>query len=149
VCSSDLPAAALPPLPTGHQRRTSPCPLASLGYLLPLPGSHELDCGDCRDGVSSIMRKLIVSNFVTLDGYYDGKDKNLSDIFEYFHEDYHGDDTFDFYNTERMRAADTLLLSGRTSFLGNKTYWSSVPDDPNSTAIRREFAGLIRSIEKI
>lgn len=95
------------------------------------------------------MRKLIVSNFVTLDGYYDGKDKNLSDIFEYFHEDYHGDDTFDIYNTERMRAADTLLLSGRASFLGNRTYWSSVPDDPNSTAIRREFAGLIRSIEKI
>src|SRR5690606_42122306 len=71
--------------------------------------------------VSSIMRKLIVSNFVTLDGYYDGKDKNLSDIFEYFHEDYHGDDTFDFYNTERMRAADTLLLSGRTSFLDRKS----------------------------
>lgn len=95
------------------------------------------------------MRKLIVGNFVTLDGYYDGKDKNLSAIFEYFHEDYHGDETFDHYNTERMRAADTLLLSGRASFLGNKEYWSSVPNDPNSTAIRREFAGLIKAIDKI
>jgi dihydrofolate reductase len=95
------------------------------------------------------MRKLIVSNFVTLDGFYDGKDKRIKAIFDYYHEDYHGDDNFDFYNTERMRAADTLLLCGRTSFLGNKEYWSGVPHDPNATAIRREFAGLIKSIEKV
>jgi dihydrofolate reductase len=95
------------------------------------------------------MRKLIVSNFVTLDGYYDGKDKSIKSIFDYYHEDYQGDDNFDFYNTERMRAADTLLLSGRASFLGNKEYWTGVPNDPNATAIRREFAGLIGSIEKV
>jgi dihydrofolate reductase len=95
------------------------------------------------------MRKLIVSNLISLDGYYEGKDRNLNALFDYFHEDYAGDENFDHYNTERMRAADTLLLSGRTSFLGNKEYWSSVPDDPNSTVIRREFAGLIKSIEKI
>jgi len=95
------------------------------------------------------MRKLIVSNFVTLDGYYEGKDKDINSLFDYYHEDYTGDDHFDFYNTERMRAADTLLLSGRSSFLGNKEYWSGVLNDPNATAIRREFAGLIKSIEKI
>ena len=60
-----------------------------------------------------------------------------------------GDENFDHYNTERLRAADTLLLSGRTSFLGNKDYWSSVPNDPNATVIRREFAGLIKPIEKV
>jgi len=95
------------------------------------------------------MRKLIVSNFVTLDGYYEGQDKNISSVFDYYHEDYIGDDQFDYYNTERMRAADTLLLSGRSSFLGNKEYWSGVPNDPNSTPIRREFATLIRTIEKV
>ena len=95
------------------------------------------------------MRKLIVSNFVTLDGYYDDKDKSFNSLFDYYHEDYSGDDNFDHYNTERMRAADTLLLSGRTSFLGNKEYWSGVLNDPNATAIRREFAGLIQSIEKV
>src|SRR5690606_1605229 len=95
------------------------------------------------------MRKIVVSNFVTLDGYYDGKDKNLSAIFEYFHKDYHGDDAFDYYNTDRTYAADTLLLSGRASFLGNKEYWSSVLDNPDATAIRREFARLIRDVEKI
>lgn len=95
------------------------------------------------------MRKLIVSNFVTLDGFYEGKDKNIDSIFDYYHEDYHGDDNFDFYNTERMRAADTLLLSGCASFLGNKEYWSGVLTNPNATAIRREFAELIQSIEKV
>jgi len=95
------------------------------------------------------MRKLIVSNFVTLDGYYEGKDKSINSLFDYYHEDYSGDENFDFYNTERMRAADTLLLSGRTSFLGNKDYWSGVPNDPNATVIRREFARLIKSIEKV
>jgi dihydrofolate reductase len=95
------------------------------------------------------MRKLIVSNFVTLDGLYEGKDKNINSLYDYYHEDYHGDDSFDHYNTERMRAADTLLLSGRTSFLGNKEYWSGVLNNPNATLIRREFAGLIKSIEKV
>jgi dihydrofolate reductase len=95
------------------------------------------------------MRKLIVGNFVTLDGYYEGKGKSIEPIFDYYHEDYHGDENFDYYNTERMRAADTLLLSGRSSFLGNKEYWSGVLNDPNATTIRREFAGLIKAIEKI
>ena len=94
------------------------------------------------------MRKVIVSNFVTLDGYYD-KDNDFAELFKYQHPDYARDDKFDFYNTELMRAADTLLLSGRRSFLGNKEYWTSVPNDPNSTAIRREFADLISRIEKI
>ena len=95
------------------------------------------------------MRKLIVSNFVTLDGFYEDKDKSLNSLFDYYHEDYRGDQNFDYYNTERMRAADTLLLSGHTSFMGNKEYWSGVLTDPNATEIRREFAGLIRSIEKV
>jgi len=95
------------------------------------------------------MRKLIVSNLVTLDGYYEGKDRTVDSLFEYFPEDYSGDQHFDEYNTERLRAADTLLLSGRESFLGNKGYWTSVPDNPKATPIRREFANLIQHVEKI
>ena len=96
------------------------------------------------------MRKLIVGNLVTLDGYYEGKDRNLAALFDYFHEDYaRVDENFDRYNLERMLAADTLLISGRTAFLGNKEYWSSVLDDPNASVVRREFAGRIKSIDKI
>jgi dihydrofolate reductase len=95
------------------------------------------------------LRKLIVSNFVTVDGYYEAKDKTIDGLFEHYHEDYSGDQNFDYYNTERLLAADTLVLSGRTSFLGNKAYWTGVPNDPKATPIRREFAELIRRVDKV
>ena len=95
------------------------------------------------------MRKIIVCNMASLDGYYEGKDRSLNALFDYFHPDYSGDQTLDFYNAERLRAADTLILSGRTSFLGNKSYWIGVPEDPNATPIRREIAQLMKSIPKI
>ncbi len=95
------------------------------------------------------MRKLIVDNLVSLDGYYEGRGRSVDALFEHFHEDYAGDDRFDQYATERMRAADTLILSGRASFLGWKAYWSALPDDPSATEIRREYAALINPMEKI
>jgi dihydrofolate reductase len=95
------------------------------------------------------VRKLIVSNILSLDGYYEGKNKSLDALFDYFHEDYYGDQHLDLYQAERLRAADTLLLSGRTSFLGNKEYWVGVPNNPNATPIRREIAQLQTRIEKI
>ncbi len=94
------------------------------------------------------MRKLIVSNFVTLDGLYEGKDKNIVSLYDYYHEDYQGDNSFDFYNAELLRASDFLLLS-RNAFLGNREYWTAVPNDPQATDIRREIAGLFNSIEKL
>jgi dihydrofolate reductase len=94
------------------------------------------------------MRKLIVSNMVTLDGYYEGKDRNLGALFDYFHDDYSDDQTFDAYNLERWRAADTFLLSGRESFLGFKEFWTALPNKPNATAIRRETAALMNPMEK-
>ena len=98
------------------------------------------------------MRKLIVSNFQTLDGYYESASKTFDRFFDYFHEDYGENEAFDEYNTELLRGADTLLLSGRTSFLANKDYWVSYPntptDTPPGTAIRREFAALIAAAEK-
>jgi dihydrofolate reductase len=94
------------------------------------------------------MRKLIVSNFQTLDGYYESTDKTFDRFFDYFHEDYGANEAFDEYNTELLRGADTLLLSGRTSFLANKDYWTSYPDTPPCTAIRREYAALIAGTEK-
>jgi len=63
------------------------------------------------------MRKLIVSNIVSLDGYYEGPSKNVMDLFGYRFEAYPADESFDAYNAERLRAADTLLL-GHTSYQG-------------------------------
>jgi dihydrofolate reductase len=94
------------------------------------------------------MRKSIVSNLVTLDGYYEGKDKSVTSMFDYFHEDYSNDESFDFYNAERLRAADFLLLS-RSSFLSHKSFWPTVANDTDATAVRQEIAGLFNSVEKL
>jgi dihydrofolate reductase len=94
------------------------------------------------------MRKLIVSNLVTLDGYYEGKGKQIDSLFDYYHPDYAGDQNFDHYNAERMRAADFLLLS-RMAFLGNKEYWTGVITDPSATPVRQEIAQIMHSIPKI
>ena len=78
------------------------------------------------------MRKVIVDNFVTLDGLYESKDKTIHAFFDYYHKDYEGGNHFDSYNAELLRASDMLVLSGRTSFLGNKDYWTSVLHDPQA-----------------
>jgi dihydrofolate reductase len=94
------------------------------------------------------MRKLIVSNFLTLDGYYESADKTFDGLFDYFLEEYGGNVAFDEYNTELLRGSDTLILSGRASFTDNKDYWVSYADTPGGTAIRYEYAQLIRDTEK-
>jgi dihydrofolate reductase len=94
------------------------------------------------------MRKLIVSNFMTLDGYYEAANKTFDRFFDHWHKDYGANEAFDEYNTELLRGADTLILSGRTSFIANKDYWVSYADNPGGTAIRREYAELIRATEK-
>ncbi|MBA3426459.1 MAG: dihydrofolate reductase family protein [Rubrobacter sp.] len=93
------------------------------------------------------MRKLIVSNITSLDGYYEGPDKNVMALFDYRFEAYPTDESFDAYNAERLRAADTLLL-GRTSYDGFKSFWPSVADDPDARPIEREISRLNNAIDK-
>ena len=93
------------------------------------------------------MRKLVVSNAMSLDGYYEGQGKNVMVLFDY-RWDYPTDESFDAYNTERLRAADTLLL-GRVSYDGFKSFWPSVADDPNATPIQREISRLNNAIDKV
>jgi dihydrofolate reductase len=93
------------------------------------------------------MRKLIVTNMMTLDGYYEGPGKNVMDLFRY-RTDYPADEQFDIYNAERLHAADTLLL-GRKSFEGFMGYWPSVADDTTATPINREISRLNNAIQKV
>jgi dihydrofolate reductase len=93
------------------------------------------------------MRKLVVSNAMSLDGYYEGPGKNVMVLFDY-RWDYPTDESFDAYNAERLRAADTLLL-GRVSYDGFKSFWPSVVDDPNATPVQREISWLNNAIDKV
>jgi dihydrofolate reductase len=94
------------------------------------------------------MRKLIVCNAISLDGYYEGPDKNVMALFDYRWEAYPADQSFDAYNAERLRAADTLLL-GRISYVGFKGFWPPVADDPDATPFQREISRLDNAIDKV
>jgi dihydrofolate reductase len=86
------------------------------------------------------MRKLIVCNIVSLDGYYEGPGKDVMAL--------PFDEAFDEYNAVRLRAADIFLL-GRRSFEGFKSYWPSVADDPNVRRVEREISRLNTAIDKV
>jgi hypothetical protein len=43
---------------------------------------------------SRLMRKLIVCNFATLDGYYEDKNHEIGSLFKYYYEGYEGDNHF-------------------------------------------------------
>jgi dihydrofolate reductase len=86
------------------------------------------------------MRKLIVCNITSLDGYYEGPGKDVMAL--------PFDDAFSEYNVQRLRAADTLLL-GRTSFEGFRSYWPLVADDENARPVDREISRLNTAIEKV
>src|SRR6266487_5638016 len=88
------------------------------------------------------MRKLIVTNAMSLDGYYTGLDGNVM-VLEL-------DPVFDNYNAERLRAAGTLLL-GRRSFEGFKSFWPPVADDPDPkwSDAQREVSRRDNEIDKV
>jgi dihydrofolate reductase len=67
------------------------------------------------------MRKLIVANMMSVDGYFEGPGKNVMAL--------PIDGFFDEHNLERLRAADTLLL-GATTYMGMKGFWPAVADAP-------------------
>ena len=86
------------------------------------------------------MRKLIVANIVSVDGFYSGPNDDVMTM--------PFDTTFSDYNLERLRAADTVLL-GRRSFEGFRDYWPPIADDPDQPPVEREISRLDNVIEKV
>ncbi len=86
------------------------------------------------------MRKLIVCNIISVDGFYSGPNDDVM-VMPF-------DEPFSDYNAERLRAADTLLL-GRRSFEGFKSYWPTVADDPEAPPVEREISRLDNAIDKV
>lgn len=94
------------------------------------------------------MGRLIAANFMTIDGLYSGPGGDMMALFAHQHPDYAGNDDFDHYNVEMLENAGYLLLS-HTAFLGNKSYWTTVPGDPNASDIRKRYAELIANVPKL
>src|SRR3712207_4737022 len=92
------------------------------------------------------VRTVVVSNIVSLDGFYEGPGGDVMAL--------NMDAAFDAYNLERIRAAGTVLL-GRRSFEIFSAYWPTVagaPYDPTNRALsddNRELSRLYDPLPKV
>lgn len=84
------------------------------------------------------MRKLIVSNLISLDGYVSGPGGDVMAL--------PFDATFSDYNLELMQAADTLV-SGAATYRGFLSYWPPIADDPNQPEVERAISRRHRELE--
>jgi dihydrofolate reductase len=87
-----------------------------------------------------MMRKLIVSNLISLDGYASGPGGDVMAL--------PFDTTFSDYNLELMQAADTLV-SGATTYRGFVSYWPPVADDPAQPEVERAISRRHRELEHV
>jgi dihydrofolate reductase len=86
------------------------------------------------------MRKLIVSNLISLDGYASGPGGDVMAL--------PFDTTFSDYNFELMQAADTLV-SGATTYRGFVSYWPPVADDPAQSEVERAISRRHRDLDHL
>lgn len=86
------------------------------------------------------MRKLIVSNLISLDGYASGVGGDVMAL--------PFDTTFSDYNLELMQGADTLV-SGATTYRGFVSYWPPVGDDPAQPEVERAISRRHRELEHL
>jgi dihydrofolate reductase len=85
------------------------------------------------------MRKLIMWNVITLDGYFEGNQKwNLS-----FHNTIWGEE-LEKLSIEQLRSADYLVF-GRVTYEGMAAYWTKAEGE----TAEQEVAKLMNSIPKI
>ena len=86
------------------------------------------------------MRKLIVCNLISLDGYVAGEGGDVMVL--------PLDESFSAYNLIRLREADTLLL-GATTFRGFLSYWPEVEYDTGQSAVEREISTINNRMAKV
>jgi dihydrofolate reductase len=86
------------------------------------------------------MRKLIVSNLISLDGYASGPGGDVMAL--------PFDTTFSEYNLELMQAADTLV-SGATTYRGFLSYWPPIADDPDQPEVERAISRRHSELEHL
>lgn len=86
------------------------------------------------------MRKLIVCNLISLDGYVAGDEGDVMVL--------PLDKSFNAYNLTRLRDADTLLL-GANTYPGFVSYWPGVEQDPVQPDVLREISSINNRIAKV
>ncbi len=91
------------------------------------------------------MRKIIVYNVISLDGYHTGVGNDVSVMFPMM------GNVFNSYNAELLRGADVQLM-GRVSFELFQSFWPRVAENPTSeefTDSQREISQAGKSVKGI
>ena len=91
------------------------------------------------------MRKIIVYNVISLDGYHTGLGNDASVMFPMMGK------VFDAYNTELLGTADVQLM-GRVSFELFQSFWPRVAENPDSdewTDSQRDLSQAGKSVKGI
>jgi dihydrofolate reductase len=100
----------------------------------------------CREPTKeNEVRKVIVYNIISLDGYHTGLENDVSVMFPVM------GDVFDTYNAELLRLADVHLV-GRVSFELFQSFWPKVAENPTSeewTSSQRELSQAGKSASTI
>jgi dihydrofolate reductase len=86
------------------------------------------------------MKNLIVSNWISLDGYISGPNGALDWIL--------GDGRLAQYETELMQDVDTTLFGHRT-YEQLSQYWSAVPNSPQAMDWEKPYAQMINAAHHV
>ncbi|KAA0018976.1 dihydrofolate reductase family protein [Antrihabitans cavernicola] len=86
------------------------------------------------------MRNIVVSNIVSLDGFYEGPTNGVMDL--------PMDGAFDAYNLERIRAAGTVLLGANSYRLFNG-FWPAMAEHPDATDVHRAFSKAYDDVDVV
>jgi dihydrofolate reductase len=88
------------------------------------------------------MRKLVLTEWISADGYTAGPDNDMSFVGESF------DDEMGQYESDILDRADTLVL-GRVTYESFAGSWPHVPDNPNASEAEKDYARRLNSMRKI
>ncbi len=88
------------------------------------------------------MRKIIVYNIISLDGYHTGSGNDISVMFPMM------GGVFDTYNAELLRTADMHLV-GRVSFEMFQSFWPKVAENPTSDEWTPSQRGLSQAGQSV
>ena len=88
------------------------------------------------------MRKLVVTSWMTLDGFVAGPNNEMDWVGRFY------DEAMGEYETELVRGGDTLLL-GRITYDSFAGSWPSVPDRDGVSEPERQYALLLNAMRKV
>ena len=89
-----------------------------------------------------VMRKIIVTMWMSLDGFIAGPQGEMNWVGEFF------DEAMGAYEYDLASGADTLIL-GRVTYESFAGSWPHVPDNPNVSEGEKAYARLLNAMRKV